>query len=76
MNETHLEHKTTAFKVPYRITKTMILLHKLLLWLNGQTRKPIYVGYIPVGIYRDYSPADEVSIRKPVILKERNRSCY
>jgi len=67
----YLEHKTTAFKVPYRITaEEAILLRKLFLWLNGQARegKSFYTGYIPVW---DHSPellavASEVSVRKPV----------
>lgn len=69
--KTYLEHKTAAFKVPYRITtQEAILLRKLFLWLNGQARdgKPLYAGYIPV---LDHSPelfavANEISVRKPV----------
>lgn len=67
----YLEHKTAAFKVPYRIaTREAVLLRKLFLWLNGQARegKPCYAGYIPVG---DHAPelfavAREVNVRKPV----------
>lgn len=66
----YLEHKTTAFKVPYRITsKEAILLRKLFLWLNGQARdgKALYNGYIPIW---EHSPelfaiASEFGVRKP-----------
>lgn len=68
----YLEHKTTAFKVPYRITtEDAILLRKLYLWLNGQERdgKSLYNGYIPIW---EHAPellavASEVDIRKPVM---------
>lgn len=68
----YLEHKTTAFKVPYRITtEDAVLSRKLYLWLNGQGRegKPLYNGYIPVG---KHSPgllevSSEVDERKPVM---------
>lgn len=67
----YLEHKTAAFKVPYRITtREAGLLRKLFLWLNGQTRegKPLYAGYIPIG---DHAPelfaiSGEVDVRRPV----------
>lgn len=52
----YLEHKTTPFKVPYRITaEEGVLLRKLFLWLDGQERegKPLYTGYILVG---EHSP--------------------
>lgn len=67
----YLEHKTAAFKVPYRITtEEAILLRKLFLWLNGQARegKSLYTGYIPVGEHPPelLAVASEVSIRKPV----------
>ncbi|MFA7079037.1 MAG: hypothetical protein WC147_11605 [Syntrophomonas sp.] len=68
----YLEHKTTAFKVPYRITtEDAVLLRKLYLWLYGQGRegKPLYNGYIPVW---EHAPellavASEVDVRKPVM---------
>ena len=67
-----LEHKTTAFKVPYRISaEEALLLRKLYLWLFGQGRggRPLYNGYIPVW---EHAPqlllvANEVDVRKPVI---------
>ncbi|ABI69106.1 hypothetical protein [Syntrophomonas wolfei] len=67
-----LEHKTTAFKVPYRIsTEEALLLRKFYLWLFGQGRggRPLYNGYIPVW---EHAPqlllvANEVDVRKPVI---------
>ena len=36
----YLEHKTTAYKVPYRIrTEEALWLRKLYLWLDGQARE-------------------------------------
>lgn len=68
----YLEHKTTAYKVPYRIrTDEALQLHKLYLWLNGQTRegKPLYTGYIPVGEHDPqlFAIASEVGVRKTAI---------
>lgn len=47
----YLEHKTTAFKVPFRISaENAVTLRKLFLWLGSQKRedKAINTGYIPV----------------------------
>ncbi|MGI6605592.1 MAG: hypothetical protein ACOX2X_00805 [Peptococcia bacterium] len=67
----YLEHKTTQYKVPYRIeTEEAIKLWKLYIWFNGQTRdeKPLYNGYIPIG---EHDPqllavAKEIGVRKAV----------
>lgn len=74
MNEKkpYLEHKTTPFKVPYRITtEEAVLLRKLYLWLNGQTRerKALYNGYVPIGNHDPqlFAVANEMDERKPVI---------
>lgn len=74
----YLEHKTTAYKVPYRVTtEQAILLRKLYVWLNGQGRdgKPLYSGYIPVW---EHAPellavASEVDVRKPVMYMHFER---
>lgn len=67
----YLEHKTTAYKVPYRITaEEGVLLRKLFLWLNGQERegKPLYAGYLPIGKHDRpglFAVAGEMNVRKP-----------
>ncbi|SHK00039.1 hypothetical protein [Desulforamulus aeronauticus] len=66
----YLEHKTTAFKVSYRITaEEGVLLRKLFLWLDGQERegKSLYAGYIPVGKHLPglLNTATEMQARKP-----------
>lgn len=68
----YLEHKTTAFEVPYRITaEEGVLLRQLFLWLDGQERegKPLYAGYIPVGEHDPglLSTAEEIGIRKAAV---------
>ncbi len=68
--KTFLEHKTTAFKVPYRITaEEGLLLRQLFLWLEGQQTggKAINSGYIPVGIHEPglFAAAGEIQRRKP-----------
>lgn len=48
----YLEHKTTAFKVPFRIPgEKAITMYKLILWLGSQKweDKPVNNGYIPVN---------------------------
>lgn len=67
-----LEHKTTAFKIPYRITaEQALLLRKLYLWLYGQGRngKPVYNGYVPIWEHEPglLAIAREVDVHKPVI---------
>lgn len=74
----YLEHKTAAFEVPYRITtEQAVFLHKLFLWLNGQTRegKSLYAGYIPVWEHSPglFSVANEISVRKPASYLHLNR---
>ncbi len=74
----YLEHKTAEFEVPYRITtEQAVFLHKLFLWLNGQTRegKPLYAGYIPVWEHSPglFSVANEVGVRKPASYLHLNR---
>ncbi|HBR03195.1 MAG TPA: hypothetical protein DD738_11335 [Ruminiclostridium sp.] len=47
-----LEHKTTPYSVPYRITFNQALdAHQLMLWLNSQSKdgKPINAGYLLDG---------------------------
>jgi len=74
----YMEHKTTAFKVPYRITtEDAVLLRKLYLWLYGQGRdgRSLYNGYIPVW---EHAPellavASEVDVRKPVMYMHFER---
>ncbi len=74
----YLEHKTTPFKVPFRITtEEAVLLRKLYLWLNGQNRdgKSLYEGYIPT---LDHTPGllevmDEVGTHKSVMFLHFDR---
>lgn len=66
----YLEHKTTEFKVPYRITADEgVLLHKFFIWLNGIERegKPLYSGYLPLGKHSPglFAEVTEMNIRKP-----------
>ncbi len=75
----YLEHKTTAFKVPYRITAGEgVLLRKLFLWLNGQERegKPLYTGYFPVGEH-DYpglfAVAGDMKVCRPAVYVHLDR---
>jgi CRISPR-associated protein Csh1 len=74
----YLEHKTTAFKVPYRITAGEgVLLRKLFLWLNGQERegKPLYTGYFPIGQHDPglFVAAGEMKVRKPAAYVHLDR---
>lgn len=74
----YLEHKTTAFKVPYRITaEEGVLLHKMFLWLDGQERegKPLYNGYFPVGNHDPglFAVASEMKDRKPAAYLRLDR---
>ncbi|KLU60524.1 hypothetical protein CEB3_c33750 [Peptococcaceae bacterium CEB3] len=74
----YLEHKTTQFEVPYRITaEEAVLLRKLFLWLNGQTRegKVVYGGYVQVGVHDPglLVQRRDVSVRKPVVYLHFDR---
>ncbi|ACV63758.1 hypothetical protein Dtox_3005 [Desulfofarcimen acetoxidans DSM 771] len=75
----YLEHKTTEFKVPYRITaEEGVLLHKFFLWLNGQEKdgKPLYTGYFPVGKHDLpglFTVASEMKVRKPAVYVHLDR---
>ena len=74
----YLEHKTTAFKVPYRITaEEAVKQRNLFLWLNGQGRegKPLSTGYIPVGEHDPglFAVASEVQVRKPAMFLHLDR---
>lgn len=51
LNKPYLEHKTTSFKVPYRVSASdAVTLRKFMIWLGNQKRdsKSIYSGYVPV----------------------------
>jgi len=69
----YMEHKTTAFKVPYRITaEEGVLLHKMFLWLSGQERdgKQLFTGYLPIGQHDLpglFATASEMRMRKPAV---------
>ena len=74
----YLEHKTTGYKVPYRIgTEEAIQLRKLYLWLNGQARegKSLYTGYIPIGEHDPqlFAIANEIGVRKAAIYLHFDR---
>ncbi|MEL7566487.1 MAG: hypothetical protein AAGU27_16605 [Dehalobacterium sp.] len=74
----YLEHKTTAFKVPYRITaEEGVLLHKMFLWLDGQERegKPLYNGYFPIGNHDPglFAVASDMKVRKPAAYLRLDR---
>ncbi|AGL00108.1 hypothetical protein [Desulfoscipio gibsoniae] len=75
----YLEHKTTAFKVPYRITaEEGVLLRKLFLWLNGQERegKSLYTGYFPIGKHDHpglFAVAGEMKVRRSAVYVHLDR---
>jgi CRISPR-associated protein Csh1 len=65
----YLEHKTAAFKVPYRISsEEAIMLRKYFLWLGSQKRedKPVNSGYIPVLEHKAHllESADDITKNK------------
>jgi len=74
----YLEHKTTAFKVPYRITaEEGVLLRKLFLWLDGLEREgnPLYNGYIPVGKHDPglFAVVSEMNVSRPAAYVHLDR---
>ena len=54
-----LEHKTTAFRVPFRVSvDDALATRNMFSWLNGQqdeTGKPITDGYLPIGSSRVFA---------------------
>lgn len=77
----YLEHKTTGYKVPYRIgTEEALQLRKLYLWLDGQSRegKSLYTGYIPIGEHDPqlFAVASEVGVRKATFYFHFDRGMH
>lgn len=74
----YLEHKTTSYKVPYRITaEDAVLLYKMFLWINGLERegKSLYSGYFPIGKHEPglFKIASEMKVRKPAAYLHLDR---
>lgn len=64
----YLVHKTTKYKVPYRITLSEALdSYRLLMWLDSQedNGRPKSLGYLPLEKTNNYSLLDDVTRNTP-----------